>query len=172
MAEINNAYPPFRDPYKSVGRPLHHTPEELAGEFAKYVEWCRENPIEIKRTTRGRTGETPFDREEVEKKPRLVSIGGFLVWLGEDDVWWSQLENGKHGAEFSRVKARVRVYCEEYQKAMASSGVFKENIISRLLGLADKQQQQLSGTGKIEVVVADKETADALDGLVKENREG
>ena len=62
------------------------------------------------------------------------------MWLGEDDVWWSQLEKGKHGAEFSRVKARVRVYCEEYQKAMASSGVFKENIISRLLGLADKKE--------------------------------
>ena len=140
MAEINNAYPPFRDPYKSVGRPLHHTPEELAGEFAKYVDWCRENPIEIKRTTTGCTGETPFDREEVETKPRLVSIGGFLVWIGEDARWYSELEKGKEGERFSKVKAYIREYCENYQKEMASANIFNANIISRLLGLADKKE--------------------------------
>lgn len=140
MATIENAYPPFRNPYKQTGRPLHRTPEELAAEFEKYVGWCQDNPIRVTKSASGNTGDTPFDRDEVETKPRLVSIGGFLVWLGEDERWWRELDKGTFGDEFSRVKARVRVYCEEYQKTMASSGVFKENIISRLLGLSDKKE--------------------------------
>ena len=154
MADIKNAYPPFRNPYKQVGRPLHHTPEELAAQFEEYVKWCIDNPIEVKKTAVGTNsspaGSSSFDRDEIEQKPRLVSIGGFLVWLGEDEVWWSQIEKGTFGAEFSKVKARVRVYCEEYQKTMASSGVFKENIISRLLGLADKQNVSADVDAKVE----------------------
>ena len=145
MAEIKNAYPPFRNPYKQKGRPLHHTPEELAAQFEKYVQWCIENPIEVKKTATGTNsspgGSSSFDRDEIEQKPRLISIGGFLVWLGEDERWWAELDKGSSFAdEFSRVKARVRVYCEEYQKNMASTGLFKENIISRLLGLSDKKE--------------------------------
>lgn len=153
MAEIKNAYPPFRNPYKQKGRPLDYTPPELAAEFEKYVNWCIDNPIVIRKTSVGRTGEAPFNREETETKPRLVSIGGFLVWLGEDDSWWANIEKGTFGEEFSRVKARVRVYCEDYQKAMASTGVFKENIISRLLGLADKQAVSAQVDGKMEYEV-------------------
>ena len=144
MAEIENAYPPFVNPYKQKGRPLNYTPEELAAEFEKYVGWCIKHPITIKRTAKGINsspgGSSSFDRDEIETKPRLVSVGGFLVWLGQDDSWWAKLEKGNFGDEFFRVKSRVRVYCEEYQKNMASTGVFKENIISRLLGLSDKKE--------------------------------
>lgn len=154
MAEIKNAYPPFVNPYKrKVGRPLKYTPRQLAEEFEKYVQWCQDNPIVISKTATGKMGGNPFNRDEDETKPRLISIGGFLVWLGEDEVWWSQLENGKEGIEFSKVKSRVRVYCEDYQKAMASAGVFKENIISRLLGLAEKQNIAAQVEGKVEYKV-------------------
>lgn len=153
MAEIKNAYPPFVNPYKQTGRPLKYTPAELAAEFEKYVGWCEDNPIIIQRSAKGNNGDTPFDRNEEERKPRLVSIGGFLNWLGEEERWWRELDNGTFGDEFSRVKARVRVYCEDYQKAMASSGVFKENIISRLLGLADKQAVEAKMEGSIEYKV-------------------
>lgn len=157
MAGIKNAYPPFRNPYKQVGRPLNYTPEELAAEFEKYVNWCLENPIVISRsvtqTNHNPEGSSSFDRDEVETKPRLIGIGGFLVWLGEDDSWWKNLESGTFGEEFLKVKARVRVYCEDYQKAMASNGVFKENIISRLLGLADRQNADVKLDGNIEYEV-------------------
>lgn len=157
MAKLKNIYPPFVNPYKQKGRPLNYTPAELAEEFEKYVNWCGEHPIEVIRTAKGKNtsaaGSASFNRDDVEEKPQLVSVGGFLVWLGETESWWKNLESGTFGEEFLKVKARVRVYCEEYQKAMASSGIYKENIISRLLGLADKQDvaAQVGGTIEYEV---------------------
>ena len=154
MAELKNIYPPFVNPYKQTGRPLNYTPEELAAEFEKFVAWCEEHPIVIKRTAKGKNsspaGPSSFDRADIEEKPRLVSVGGFLVWLGQTDSWWTNLDKGTFGDEFLRVKARVRVYCEEYQKNMASAGLFKENIISRLLGLADKQDVQADMQANVE----------------------
>ena len=76
----------------------------------------------------------------LEAIPRLVSVGGFLVWIGEDARWYSELEKGKEGERFSKVKAYIREYCENYQKEMASANIFNANIISRLLGLADKKE--------------------------------
>ena len=167
MAEIKNAYPPFRNPYKQKGRPLHHTPEELSAEFEKYVKWCLDNPIviskTISKTPRSTEGGTAVDIDEVETKPRLIGIGGFLVWLGEDEKWWEKLDKGStYAEEFFGVKSRIRVYCEDYQKAMASNGVFKENIISRLLGLADKKAVSTEG---VTIVVESPEQKDKMENI-------
>lgn len=132
-----NVYPPFNF---ALGRPLKYQPEELLAKFQEYVSWAKENPIELGRTEVGSdTGGRPYGKDVIEKKPRLVSIGGFLVYLGATDDWWQSLDRSKkRGAEFSRVKAFVRAYCENYQKEMATMDIFNANIISRLLGLADK----------------------------------
>lgn len=135
-----NIYPPVRF---NLGRPLKYTPKQLAEKFVEYVNWEKEHPIRIKvtETSTSAQGNT-YGKESVEEKPRLVSIEGFCIWLGEARAWWTQLDNpdAKHRDEFSTVKAKIREYCEKYQKEMASSGLFNANIISRLLGLADRQQ--------------------------------
>lgn len=130
----NDVYPPFRNP---LGRPPKYTPAQLAEKFAEYVQWCKDNPIELVNRTTYANGNFA---ENVERKPRYISINGFLVHLGCTDRWWKELEDGKNGGEFSKVKAGAKKYCEEYQVAMASAGALKENIISRLLGLADRKQ--------------------------------
>ena len=135
-----NIYPPVRF---NLGRPLKYTPQQLAEKFAEYVEWEKEHPIRIKTTETSTSVQgIPYGKEAVEEKPRLVSIEGFCIWLGEARRWWDELDNDdrKRKDEFARVKAKIREYCEKYQKEMASSGLFNANIISRLLGLADKQQ--------------------------------
>lgn len=153
MAGLKNIYPPVINPLKR-GRPLHYTPEALAEKFAEYVKWCDDHPIVIKRTAKqtnsSPAGPSSFDRDEIEEKPQLVSIGGFLVWLGEDERWYSELENGVEAVNFSKVKSYIRAYCQQNQAKLASSGVFKENIISRLLGLADKQAVDAKVDGTIE----------------------
>lgn len=135
-----NIYPPVRF---NLGRPLKYTPKQLAEKFVEYVNWEKEHPIRIKvtETSTSVQGNT-YGKESVEEKPRLVSIEGFCIWLGEARRWWDELDNpeAKHRDEFSGVKAKIREYCEKYQKEMASSGLFNANIISRLLGLADRQQ--------------------------------
>lgn len=132
-----DVYPPFNF---SLGRPLKYLPEELIAKFQDYIQWAKENPIEVGRSEAGvDSGGRGYGKDVIEKKPRLVSIGGFLVYLGATDDWWQSLDRSKkRGADFSRVKAFVRAYCENYQKEMASMEIFNANIISRLLGLSDK----------------------------------
>ena len=133
----NNIYPPFKNP---LGRPLKYTPEKLAEKFAKYVDWCRANPINTHTIATFKDGFADYNTE----KPRLVSIDGFLVFLGTDFSWWMHLDDGKRASEFFKVKSYIKTFCESYQKEMASVGVFKENIVSRLLGLADRQKVEAS----------------------------
>lgn len=151
-------YPPV-----VFGRPLKFTPDELLQEFVKYVEWCMDHPIVIKSKQKGRNDRGAWSSETVDEKPRLVSIGGFLVFIGANDVWWTQLNNGTRGEEFSRVKASIKQYCEDYQKAMASTGVFKENIISRLLGLADKKT--IDASEGVTIVVKSEEEAEKIKNI-------
>lgn len=156
MAELKNIYPPVINPLKKVGRPLHYTPEELAEKFVEFVKWAEEHPIVVKRTVNGTTttnATSYFDREEVEQKPQYISIKGFLVWLGETKDWWDNLDRLKDGAEFISLKTYIRAYCEENQAKLASAGIFKENIIARLLGLADKQAVSAQVDGKLEYEV-------------------
>lgn len=152
----NSIYPPVRF---NLGRPLKLTPNQLLQKFREYVQWCVDNPIVITSTTSGVSSNgSGYSNETKDEKPRLVSIGGFLVFIGESRRWWGELDNSKR--DFSVVKDLVREFCEDYQKEMASANVFNANIISRLLGLADKQQ--VEATAPINLSL---ESPKALEGL-------
>lgn len=148
-------YPPFRNP---VGRPLKYPPEKLAEKFAEYIEWAKDHPIEVDKVVQGPNGVTTA----TEQKPRLLSTSGFCVWLGVTEEWWRGLSSGKRGDEFSSLKKNIQCYCDEYQKEMASAFIFHANIISRLLGLADKQAVQAEG---VKIVVESKEQADKIENI-------
>ena len=116
-------------------------PHELLEKFVEYIEWAKAHPIENVYRTSGTsyTGDS-YGNTNKNLKPRLISIGGFLVFIGQTESWWKNLEEGKRAEEFLKVKEKIKNYCESYQKEMAAAGIFKENIISRLLGLKDKQE--------------------------------
>ena len=134
-----DVYPPIN--FNTTGRPLKLTPDQLLEKFKEYVEWAKNNPIQtkVKVDAKSVQGEN-YGNTTTENKPRLVSVGGFCVYIGETSSWWTNLGKGKRGDEFLRVKALIREFCEDYQKEMASANIFNANIISRLLGLVDKQQ--------------------------------
>lgn len=134
-----NLYPPVRFPER--GRPLKYTPKMLKEKFVEYVKWCEDNPIVLGTETKNTSVEgSPYGSSTIEMKPRLVSIGGFLVYIGATRRWWGELDDSKQ--DYSVVKDLIREFCESYQKEMAAAGIFNGNIISRLLGLVDKQQQE------------------------------
>lgn len=145
-ADITDIYPPFV--YHEVGRPLKYKPDELLKKFVEYIQWAKEHPIENVYQTSGTsyTGDS-YGNTNKNLKPRLLSIGGFLVFIGQTESWWKMLEEGKRAEEFLKVKEKIKNYCESYQKEMAATGIFKENIISRLLGLKDKQEVENKGEG-------------------------
>lgn len=144
-----NLYPPFN---YSLGRPLKYQPEELLEKFQEYLVWAKDNPIIVGHSEKNtsKDGGT-YGKETEEMKPRLVSISGFLVHLGATRDWWDGLGLRKKSAEFIRVKSFIRDYCENYQKEMATNDIFNANIISRLLGLADKKEVKTDGASVIVV---------------------
>lgn len=152
-----NLYPPVHFPTR--GRPLKYTPKRLQEKFVEYVKWCKDNPIVIGTEIKNTSVEgIPYGSKTIEKKPRLVSIGGFLVYIGASRRWWGELDDSKQ--DYSAVKDLIREFCESYQKEMAAAGIFNGNIISRLLGLVDKQQQESRIENRI--VVEDKDQADKI----------
>lgn len=142
-----------------LGRPLKYTPKQLMEEFAKYVQWCKEHPIVQRQRTDYANG---FSDTTIEH-PRYVSIGGFHIWLGCTDSWWKNLDDGKYGEDFLRVKGKIKKFCEQYQIEMAASGQMKENIISRLLGLADKKTVS-AGEG-VTIVVKSQEEKEKIENI-------
>lgn len=163
QADITDIYPPFV--YLQVGRPLKFKPDELLKKFVEYIQWAKEHPIETVYQTSG-TSYTGDSYGNINKnlKPRLISIGGFLVFIGQTESWWKNLEEGKRAEEFLKVKEKIKNYCESYQKEMAAAGIFKENIISRLLGLKDKQEVENKGEGW-KIIVNSEEEKKMVEGL-------
>lgn len=157
-----NIYPPINFTLSKRGRPLKYTPEQVLEKFQEYVAWAKENPIRIRTTVQSYTTEgKSYGSDTIQEKPRLISIGGFLVHLGQIQQWWDKLDDNKRGEEFLVVKAFIRGYCEDYQKEMASNSVFNANIVSRLLGLVDKKQVE-GGTSPINVTLTDPAAASGL----------
>lgn len=159
---ISDIYPPYINPY--AGRPLSYKPQELTEKFAEYIEWAKAHPIENVYETTGSTDKGSFGNTNKNIKPRLISISGFLVYIGKTESWWKMLETGKKGEEFLKVKENIKTYCENFQKEMAAAGIFKENIISRLLGLKDKQEVENKGESYT-IIVNNKEEKDKIEAM-------
>lgn len=144
--------------HNPLGRPLKFTPSELVDKFAEYVQWCNDNPFKSGKRTDYANGFSDVK----ENFARRVSISGFLAYIGTDFRWWEELENGKLAEDFSKVKSYIKNYCETSQADMASAGLLKENIISRLLGLADKKAVTTDG---VKIVVESQEQKEAIESL-------
>lgn len=148
---------PFKNP---LGRPLKYTPKEMVEKFTEYAQWCNDHPLQENSRTDYQKGFS----DTTAYKPRRVSIEGFLVYIGCTWDWWQHLDDGKRKAEFFKVKASIREYCETYQKEMASAGLLNANIISRLLGLAEKQEVKQTGEN-VTIVVKSEEEKEKIEGL-------
>ena len=151
---------PFINPL--AGRPLHFTPKQLAEKFGEYVKWSEENVIEIGERQKGIAPGGYVDKTTTNYKQRLISVHGFLVFIGKSKRWWTELSDGKQGDKFSTLKDSITSYCEDYQKEMAAAGIFNANIISRLLGLADKKE--LTGES-INIIVNSPEEKEKLESM-------
>ena len=151
---------PFINPL--AGRPLHFSPKQLAEKFEEYVKWSEENVIEIGERQKGIASGGYVDKTTTNYKQRLISVHGFLVFIGKSKRWWTELSDGKQGDKFSTLKDSITSYCEDYQKEMAAAGIFNANIISRLLGLADKKE--LTGES-INIIVNSPEEKEKLESM-------
>lgn len=118
-----------------MGRPpIWETPDALQNDMSDYLQFAQDNPLEEEKL---------FNLSEVGiiahnlKRSRLLSLKGFCSHVGHT---LESLKNYEDKPDFFALIKRFRELIENQQIEGAASGIFKENIIARLNGLADKTE--------------------------------
>ena len=142
------------------GRPRKYTPAQLLKEFETYVNDRWQRPIEIVEKEKGVIGNSRIDKVKTKTIPHPLSVRDFCVHLGVGECWFRQLPE-----DFSSVKSYIQGYLEDYQLKGAQAGVFNANIVSRLLGLADKKDITSGGEKIDRIIVESPEQKDTIDNL-------
>lgn len=88
----------------------------------------------------------------------MLSVADFCIYLGCSRNWWNELPD-----DFLGVKEYISTYIDNFQMKGAAVGVFNANIVSRLLGLADKKQVS-AGEG-VTIIVKDNEQKEKLENM-------
>jgi len=140
---------------RPVGRPKNiESPEQLWKLFRQYKTWAKENPY-LKQDFVGK------DADQVTRKlERPLSWVGLEVYLFErmiiSDLGDYERNKDNRYAEFTTIIRAIKAYIEQDQFEGASVGVYKENIIARKLGLADKQEARQVDKNGMDVPVPSK----------------
>lgn len=139
--EQNSGSEPFWKRRAKHGRDKLFANAELLWKAAcNYFEWCDENPW-IKKDWVGK------DAEEVERPvARPYTLSGLCLYLGVGEAYFRQFksEQKKCPPDFSTVIDQIYSTIETQQFEGAAVGAFNANIISRKLGLADKQETKVT----------------------------
>lgn len=81
-----------------------------------------------------------------------LSIRGLCIYLGVNTTYFNDFERGlkkdEEGAYFSKVISHIKDCIENQMLNGASIGVYKENLIARLVGIADKTNHDLTSKGE------------------------
>ena len=115
---------------EKIGREKKFSPDELYAKAIEYFNWVIDNPIEIL---------DPNDKSKHTYKIRPMSKKGFCIFIGLASS--NYFDYHKDNAYRYIIHAINDVIAVQ-QTEMASIGEFKENIIARMQGLAEKQEVQ------------------------------
>lgn len=128
-----------------VGRPLLiDDPNELWSEYLMYAQYCKDNPIE----TEDWVGKDAV--RVIRKKPMPQTLTGFILFVGGSENWWQELRKNKNlTPEYLGVLRAIEASIKTQQVSGAVAGVYKENIVARINGMAD--HKEVANTGEITV---------------------
>lgn len=128
----------FHDLYRRHpgGRPRKiETPELLKKAFEDYRSDAQNHPICKKKHIYGTVGDTELDKYEVEEIPAPITKSGFCLWLGVNESYLRDLPE-----EFSSVVTYIGDECFRVNVDGAKAGIYKENLVAREFGLAEKAE--------------------------------
>lgn len=124
--------------------------EDLWDDALLYFQWCDDNPVDApiniiryKKEKHGGSKEMK-KQDQQENVSRPYTLYGLCAFLGITK--WHQFKStyiSKDG--FENVILTIENVIASQQIDGAMTGVFKENLTARLNGLADKNQQEISG---------------------------
>lgn len=131
------------------------TPDILLQYFKEYQQYCKDNPI-LKEDYVGKNADKVY--RELE---RPLSWVGFESFLYNQEIVYDlrDYENNKDGRyeDFAPIITRIKSWIKTDQFEGATVGIYKENIISRMLGLVDKVEAKNENTN------TNKETIELTD---------
>lgn len=123
-------------------KPIFETPEILWDACCEYFEWVNDNPLQTVELVK-------FQGEATQAQVPLMrnmSEDGLQIFLDISDQTW---RNYKERPDYLGVTEQVVKIIRTHKLDGAISGLFKENIIARELGLADKKEEAI--TAKLEI---------------------
>lgn len=137
---------PFWEASPHTGRKPHYTdPQLMRSDALEYMQWVEDNPfIEVKPMIVA--GEV--EMVEVPRR-RPSTLTGLQIFIGMSYDSWREY---RQKPIFSEVIKEVESWIYDSKFTGAASGFFKENIIARDLGLADKARVDASMDHTINVI--------------------
>ena len=118
-------------------RPSYATADELWAAAQQYFEWVEANPLHTHETVKFQ-GEARLVKVP---KMRAMTIAGLCLHIGVTQETWCQYR--KRDEAFSEVTAMIDSIIRTQKFEGAAADLFNANIISRDLGLVDRQARDL-----------------------------
>ena len=142
---------------RAVGRPRkYETAEQLAEIAGQYFQWVIDNPF-LEEKAFSYQGEVTKEKVEVQ---RPFTLTAFCLYAGITD---ESFRNYDKIEELAPVCKAIRSVVDNQKFEGAAANLFNANIISRDLGLADKQNVEHSGHAEITVNVSKDDLKSVLD---------
>lgn len=127
---------------------LFASPELLLESAMEYFDWCDKNPWHVTKITESEKGTF------TETKPiqRPYSRLGFYIYIGASTGWMHEFKK-TCSADFLDVINQIEEIIDKQQIEGASVGVFKENIIARLVGLKETTKVEVDQPKPIQIEI-------------------
>lgn len=126
---------------------LFANPKLLWEAACEYFTWVDDNPFVDKKpmiVSSGTGMGSDIEFAEIETR-RPYTINGLCIYFGCNITWFRQFKAATKDEGFSSVLAEIEQICYEQKFAGAAAGHFNAGIISRDLGLVDKQDRTSGG---------------------------
>lgn len=135
-----------------VGKPLKYTPEQIRKEFEAYIADLKATPIRSNTNIKRCGAQGSEEKSIVNIYPTPPRLADFITrWLGASWRWWAETSKSSRGEEFSKIKAQIKEYCEGAMLNGAMCGLYKENLVSRYLGLAEHTENAVTAKQQVDM---------------------
>jgi hypothetical protein len=164
-----NSYGPNSARYKMpefdptiAAREYRADPERLWNDCVEYFLWCEQNPLTVEKSAfQASSGEWVTHHE---RRPRVFTIKGLCMWLGIDHSTWQRWRIRRPEMRFLVEHVESIIWSNKFE--YATIGVYNPHIISRDLGLADRQELTGADGGPLQTEdVTKRDAADFLSQL-------
>ncbi|WP_136465517.1 terminase small subunit [Flagellimonas onchidii] len=142
---------PIRDPKTGQWRGSKKilTPKKLYQYFEEYKKWVKENPKIVEHYN------PKLDKVVELKREIPLSIMGFRGYLSEKNIIrhvkdYIYNTKGMY-EEFDDIAQKIVAECQADQFNGGATHIFEKNIITRILGLAEKQEVKTEEKVKISI---------------------